>query len=193
MRVSVPIAAVRMHIVMHCLQLVRVSTLQGVFMMEALWGRFCPAQQALRALIRCGAIGEPLQGDARCAFEADFVRSPGLCQPFDRSPGFRLSMSTALVSAFARYQNWLCSVARNAQPQQTSSQTLTGSAQRPEAACHPQHQRPLQPTLLDRYAYHDPSARPDVPSVARRLTDASSTLCLAAGPCWTSASTRSAC
>jgi len=46
---------------------------QGVFIMEALWGRFCPAQQALRALIRSGAIGEPLQGDARCAFLADFA------------------------------------------------------------------------------------------------------------------------
>ena len=41
--------------------------------MEALWGRFCPAQQALRALIGSGAIGEPLQGDARCAFFADFA------------------------------------------------------------------------------------------------------------------------
>ena len=47
--------------------------MQGVFIMEALWGRFCPAQQGLRALIRGGAIGEPLQGDARCAFLADFA------------------------------------------------------------------------------------------------------------------------
>ena len=47
--------------------------MQGVFIMEALWGRFCPAQQAIRALIRSGAIGEPLQGDARCAFLADFA------------------------------------------------------------------------------------------------------------------------
>ena len=49
------------------------AMVQGVFIMEALWGRFCPAQQALRALIRSGAIGEPLQGDARCAFLADFA------------------------------------------------------------------------------------------------------------------------
>ena len=66
--------------------------------MEALWGRFCPAQQALRLLIRSGAIGEPLQGDARCAFDADFVRCPDSCQPCDETLCFGPPLEAALFA-----------------------------------------------------------------------------------------------
>lgn len=48
---------------------------QGVFCMEGMWQRFFPASQALRALLRAGAIGQPLSVDARKTFLADEVRA----------------------------------------------------------------------------------------------------------------------
>ena len=42
--------------------------------MEGMWSRFHPAEQALRALLRSGAIGEPLMADARLTFRAAEVR-----------------------------------------------------------------------------------------------------------------------
>lgn len=45
--------------------------------MEAMWSRFHPAEQALRALLRSGAIGEPLLVEARLTFKANEVRGMG--------------------------------------------------------------------------------------------------------------------
>ena len=41
--------------------------------MEGMWSRFFPAEQALRTLLRSGAIGEPLQADARFTFAGSEV------------------------------------------------------------------------------------------------------------------------
>ena len=49
--------------------------MQGVFLMEGMWSRFFPAEQALRTLLRSGAIGEPLQADARFTFAGSEVRA----------------------------------------------------------------------------------------------------------------------
>ena len=51
------------------------NALQGVFLMEGMWSRFFPAEQALRSLLQRGAIGEPLQADARFTFAGSKVRA----------------------------------------------------------------------------------------------------------------------